>query len=179
MQISILEIVSVRKYVIGFASMPHILLNSEITHRDVEMERGRHRNRGEIRRAVTARADVIDIGQGSDLLQGRDSSSVNYRHSDVVNQLFANQKVCIPNRIENFPYREWRRRMLANDAKSLLQFRRNRIFQPEQVIRLQVFSQSGGLNRSQPVMHVLKQVDLVPVPQPQRLKQLVGLQNIL
>ena len=113
------------------------------------MERRRHRNRRQIRGAVTARADVINLSQGSDLLQRRDSSSVNYRHSDtVVNQLFANQKVCIPNRIENFPYRQWRCRMLANDAKSLLQFRRNRIFQPEQVIGLQVFPQSGGLNLS-------------------------------
>jgi hypothetical protein len=55
---------------------------------------------------------------------------VSYRHSDVGKPLFANQKVRSPSRIENFPYREWRRRMLANDAKSFLQFR-NRIFQPD------------------------------------------------
>jgi hypothetical protein len=68
MQISILEIASVRKYVIGFASMPHILLDSEITHRDIEMER--QRNRGVIRRAVTARADVINLSRAAIFFRG-------------------------------------------------------------------------------------------------------------
>jgi hypothetical protein len=83
---------------------------------------------------------MINLSQSGDLLQRSKSSPVHYCHSDVINQLLTNEKVCIPNRIENFAHREGRRSVLANDAKSFLQLRRNRIFQPEQVIWLQILS---------------------------------------
>src|ERR1700723_836990 len=120
-----------REDLIGLARMTHIFLDAKIIHRDIEVQRRRHGDRRQIRGTVAPRAHMINLSQGGDLLEMPQPSTVYYGHAEVVDQLFLDQKVRIPNRVEDFADREWRRRMPTNNAEALLQFRGHGIFQPE------------------------------------------------
>ena len=109
----------------------HIFLDPEIVHRNIEVQRRRHCHRRQIRRAVAACPHMINLRQRSDLLEMGQASAVHHRHAEVVDQLFLDENVGVPNRIEDLANREWRCRMLTNDAEALLQFCGHRVFQPE------------------------------------------------
>src|SRR5580704_9334635 len=96
MQKSILEEISMGKYFVSLRRMPHVLLDSEIIHRDVEVQRSRHRHRRKIGSSVAAGAHMINFRQRCDLFQMGDPSAVNYRHADIVNQLLGDENVSIP-----------------------------------------------------------------------------------
>ena len=85
----------------------------------------------------------------------RQSTAVDDGHAQVVDQLFGDEKVCVPDGIEDFAYRQWNCSVTADDAKSFLQLGSHRVLEPKQVIRLQTFSQACCLDRSEPVMYVV------------------------
>src|SRR5262249_8699357 len=89
MKISILKIIGMRKDFIGFRSVTHIFLNSEIVHGCIEMQRRGHGHRRQVGRTVAPGAHVINLGQSRNLLQMRDAAAVNNRHANVIDQLLA------------------------------------------------------------------------------------------
>lgn len=68
----------------------------------IKMERGGHGDRGKVGRPVTSRANVVKLRKRSDLFQVSDSPAVHDRHPDVVDQLFGDQDVGIPDGIKHF-----------------------------------------------------------------------------
>ena len=93
-----------------------------------------------------------------DLPQVRDAPRVDDRRPDIVDELLLNELLAVENGIEHLAHRNRRRRMLANQAEPRLQFRRRRIFEPEQMVRLEAFPQPRRLDRRQPMMRVVKQL---------------------
>ena len=66
---------------------------------------------------MTARADMIERCKVGCFLEMRDAAAVNDRHAQVVDPLIADEVVRVPDRIEDFAYRDGRRRVLADDLK--------------------------------------------------------------
>ena len=66
------------------------------------------------------------------------------------------------NRIEDLADGEWRRGVLPDQAEPRLLFGRRRILHPEQMIRLEALAEACRLDRRQPVMHVVQQMESGP-----------------
>src|SRR5947209_5764604 len=88
---AILERVAVRKNVVGLSGVPHILLDTEVMHAEIEVERGGHAYGTQVRCAVAAGAHLIEFRQTGDLAQVGDSSGMDDRCPDVVNELLLDQ----------------------------------------------------------------------------------------
>src|ERR1700738_2346039 len=101
-----------------------------------------------------------------------DSARVYHGGSDVVDQLLFDQLFAIPNAVEYFPHGKRRGGVLTNEAERSLVVRRNGIFQPEQAVGLQSFTQLCRLDRRQPMMRVMEQVDVPTERRAGRLEQL-------
>ena len=84
---------------------------------------------------MAPRPDVIQFRQAGDLPQVRDSASMHNCDPDVINELLLNKLLAIVDRIEDLADRDRRSGVLANEAQTFLQLRRNRVFEPEQVER--------------------------------------------
>ena len=103
--------------------------------------------------------------------QVRDAARVHDRRPDVVDQLLADQLLAVVNRREHLAHRQRRRRVLPDQAEALLQLGRDRVLHPEQVIRLQLLAQPRRLDRRQPVVDVVQQVEVGPELAPRALEQ--------
>ncbi len=103
-------------------------------------------------------AHLIQLGKTRDFPQMTDAAGVHDRRADVVDQLLLDELLAVEDRVEDFADRERRRRVLADQPEALLQFRRSRIFQPEEMVRLEVFAETGGFNRRQAMMDIVQQM---------------------
>src|SRR5579859_7116586 len=106
-------------------------------------------------------AHMIEFGEVGQLFKVRQTAAVRNRGANVVDPLVANQVVRVPNGVEHFTHRNWRGRMLAKDPKPLLQFSRSGVLDPEKMKGLQVLAQPACLDRRQPMMAVMQQVQLL------------------
>jgi hypothetical protein len=125
-----------RKCLLRLCVMQHVFLNAEVIDRDIQMQRGRHTHRRHVTRSMATRLHVVKRGEVRRFLHRGQATAMHHAHAQVVNQLLADQLLRIPDGVEDLSNRKRRRRVLANEPKTVLQFRRNRIFQPKQVIRL-------------------------------------------
>ena len=78
--------------------------------------------------------------------------------ANIVDQLFFNKLLAVPDAIENFPYRNRRDRMLADQAEARLVFSWGWVFHPEQTVLLNAFAKTGRFNWRQTVMHVVQKM---------------------
>jgi hypothetical protein len=62
MQVAAVKGLGVREDFIGFSRVPHVFLNSEIVHRNIEVQRRGHGNGGQICRTVAAGSHVVNLG---------------------------------------------------------------------------------------------------------------------
>src|SRR5580658_5279313 len=104
---------------------------------------------------------MVDFRERRHFFQMRDAAAVYRSHSDVVDQLFGDDGRGVPNRVEYLAQREWRGGVLAHNAKTFLQLSGDGVFEPKQVIRLKALAQSSRLDRRQPVMSVVQQVNVI------------------
>src|SRR5690348_6944680 len=119
---------------------------------------------------MRASAHVVNLGQGRDLFQMRQASAVDHCHAEIIDQLLGDENVRIPGGVEDFADGEWRGRVLADDPESFLQLCRDRVLKPKEMIGLKALSQTCGLDRSEPVVHVMQQVQVVSKLQAESLK---------
>src|SRR5258708_39436424 len=84
---SVLECVVVWEHAIGFLAVPHVFLNAEVVHAQIEVEGGRHTNWTQVRRAMRTGLYLIKLGQRSDFSEISDASRVHDCGSDVIDQL--------------------------------------------------------------------------------------------
>src|ERR1044072_5371103 len=91
-----------RKNPIGFFRMTHVFLNPEVVHAQIEMKRRGKAYGAEGGSPVRAGEHVMQLGQRSNLAKMTYSSRMNYSHSNVIDQLFAQQLVTIVDRVEDF-----------------------------------------------------------------------------
>src|SRR3989454_11903596 len=96
MQIAIFEVIGMRKDFIGFLGVSHVLLYSKVVNGNVEVERRSHRYRREVRRPVAAGLNMVDLGKPSDLSQVSDTTSMDDRHPQIIDQLLGDQNVRVP-----------------------------------------------------------------------------------
>lgn len=75
-------------------------------------------------------------------------------------KLLADDVLEVPDRVEDLSDRERGRGVLADQAQRFLVLGRGAVLEPEQVVRLQVLSQSGGLDRRHPVVSVVQERDV-------------------
>ncbi len=78
--------------------------------------------------------------------------------ADIVDQLLFDKLFAVPDAVENFPYRNRRDRMLADQAEAFLVFSRGRIFHPEQTVLLDAFAETGRFNWRQTVVHIVQKM---------------------
>ncbi len=118
-----LEGICVREDFIGFFCMVHVLLRTKIVDGNIEVQCSSHRDWRKICGAVASHFYVIHVGESRDLHHGSDTASVNYGHTQVIDQLFADQKIRVPYSIENLAERERRGSVLPDDAETFLKLR--------------------------------------------------------
>ena len=133
MKIAIFEIVSVGKDLVRFFRVRHVFLDSEVWNGEIEVERRSHGHRRKIGGAVAAGLDVIHIREGCDLFERRDPTAMNHADTEIINELFGDQSVGVPNSVEDLADRQRRGRVLADDAEACLKLGGNRVFEPEEV----------------------------------------------
>ncbi len=68
--------------------------------------------------------------------------------------------VAIIDAVEHFADGNRGRRVLPDGAESLLELGGHGVFHPEQMIRLEALAEAGGLDRAQPVMDVVEELNL-------------------
>ena len=150
------EGVRVWKHRVGLLRVAHVFLDPEIVDAEIEMQRGRHRDRAEIGGAMRSRPHVVQLGERRDFPQVADPPAVHDGHADVVDQLFLDELLAVVDGVEHFAHRDRRRRVLANRAERRLILRRHWILEPEQPVRLETLAEPRGLDRRKAVMHVVQ-----------------------
>src|SRR5262249_26190938 len=160
-----------REYTIGLLCVPHVLLNSKVVHAQIEVQRGRHANRAKVRSSMRAGKHVKHFREVRNFPQVTDSASVHNSRSDVVDQLFADQRLAVENRVEYFANCERSRGVLTYQPETLLQFCRHRVFHPEQAVGFKALAQSRRLYRGEPMMDIVKQMQLWTKLAPKPLEQ--------
>jgi hypothetical protein len=91
---------------------------------------------------------------------------------DVVDQAVADQRRPLVRAVEQLAHRNRRRALLPDDAEPLDVFRRKRVFQKEQPEPLALLAKPHSLDRRNPLVHVMQQLDLFAQLLPRRLQQL-------
>src|SRR6266436_1594259 len=145
-----------RKDAVGLFCVVHILLNPKIMDAQIKMQRRSYAYGTHVCGAVAPGPDVIEFRQAGDLSQVRNSPGMHNRRPDIVNELLLDELLAIVDRIEDFADRYRRSGVPADEAQTFLQLSRNRIFEPEQVIRFEAFSEASRFDWRQPVMHVVQ-----------------------
>ena len=98
---------------------------------------------------------------------------------EVINELLAYELFRIPDGVEYLAHSKRRGSVLADEAKAILQLRRNRVFQPEKMIRFQLLAQARRLDGREPVVNIVQQVQLIAQGIAQRLKELGYMPQVL
>ena len=149
-----------RKDAVRLLGVRHQLLDAEVVDGEVEVQRGRHAHRAEVGGAVAAGAHVMQLAEGGDLAQVGHPARVDHRAADVVDELFLDELLAVPDAVEDLAHREGRGGVRADRPESLLQLGRDGVFHPEEAIRLEGLAEPGGLDRREPVVDVVEQVGL-------------------
>ncbi len=110
--------------------------------------------------AVPRRLDVEALGDGRNLARLRQPADVPDVAANEINQLLGEQRQCLPARVEQLAHCQRRGRVLADQAEALFVLRAQRVFQEEQVIRLKFLRQPRRLNRVQPLVDIVQELDL-------------------
>src|SRR5947209_7187688 len=100
-----------------------------------------------------------------------ETSGMADRHAYVIDPLLPDQLLCVPDSIQHFTRCDWSCRVLANESKPFLQLCRDRIFHPEKVVRFQFLAKPCCLNRCQPVMAIVQEMNVLPKLLPQLFKK--------
>src|SRR5688572_2606054 len=88
----------------------------------------------------------------------RDATCMHDSRADIVDELILNQILAIPDGVEDLTDGERRNGVLADQAKGVLVFGGRRILHPEQAKRLQGLAQARGLDRREPMVHVVQKM---------------------
>ena len=91
---------------------------------------------------MTARSDLIKTCKVSNAPQPRDTACVGQGGTDVIDELLFDELFAIPDGVEHLPHRQRGERRLPNQPESGLVFGGRGIFEPEQAIGLEVFTQA-------------------------------------
>ena len=137
---SVGEGVGVGEDAIGFGGVVHVFLNAEIVNAEIEMQSGGHADGAHVSRAVTAGADLVYFGEAGNFSQMGNSAGVYDGGADVIDELLLNELLTIKNRVENFANGERRGSVPANQTKTFLQLGGDGIFEPEEMVRLELFA---------------------------------------
>ena len=163
-----------REHGIGLRRVPHVFLDAEIRDRSVQVQRRAHADRRQIGRAMAAHPHVVQGGEIRDAAQVRDAAGVHDRRADIVDQLFLDELLAVPDRVEHLADGERRHGVLADQAEIRLVLGRRRVLHPEQVERLECLAEPRGLDRRQPVVHVVQQVRFRAEPRGAVLRRACG-----
>ena len=107
-------------------------------------------------------AHVVQLGKICDSSLVGDAARVDHARADVIDELFLKQLLAVVNTVEHLTHGDRRGGVPANQAKTLLQFRRDGILQPEEVGGARAFFQSRCFNRSESVMRVMQEKQIGP-----------------
>src|SRR5467141_1322112 len=149
--------IGMREDAIGFGGVVHVFLDAEIVDAEIEMEGGGHADRAHIGGAVTAGADLVQLGEAGDFSQMGNSAGVHDRGADVVDELLLNELLAIEDGVEDFADSERRGGVAANQAKTFLQLGGSGIFEPEEMIGLEFFAEAGGFDGRKAMMYIVEQ----------------------
>src|SRR6266404_6175188 len=86
------------------------------------------------------------------------SACVHYGGADVIDELLLNELLAIVDGVEDFADGERRGGVAANQAKTFLQLGRRGIFEPEEMIWLELFTEAGGFDGREAVMRIVEEV---------------------
>lgn len=95
MKESVREAVVMWKNRIGFRRVPHVFLDAEVGHRNVEVQRRAHANGRQIGCPVRAGAHLIKLSERSDFPQMRNAAGVDHGGADVVDELIFDEGAAV------------------------------------------------------------------------------------
>ena len=123
------------------------------------MQAGGETDRRNVRRSMHARFDLVHRRIIEYSPQCGDATGMRYGGPYIVDELFGYQRLIIPDRIENLTDRQRRRRMLSNQSERFLILGRSDVFQPEQIVGFEIFSQFRRLNGGHSVVAIVQKRD--------------------
>ena len=136
---------------------------------DVEVHGRGQRDRREVGRAVRAGAHLVERGEVEDPPQVGDAAGVHDGGAHVVDELLGDQVLDVPDRVQDLADRDRGGGVLPDEPERLLVLRGCRVLHPEQPAVLDLLAEPGGLDRGEPVVHVVQQVEAEPEPLAHRL----------
>ena len=170
-QSSVAEHIVVREDFIGLLRVDHPLLDAEVRHPGIEVQRCAHADRRQVGRTVEARAHLVECREVREPAHVRNAAGMHDRRADEVDQVLLDEMLAIPDGVEDLADRQRRHGVMPDQLERVLILGRRRVLQPEQPIRLQLARQSRGLDRRQTMMCVMQQLDVVTVVHAQLFEQ--------
>lgn len=148
------------EHLLGERGVARILLDTEVVHGEVEVDGGRHADRGDVLRPVDRALDLVLGGEVEELAQRCDASEVRDGRAYVVDQLLGDQGLVVVHRVEDLTDGQRCGRVPADQPQRLLVLGGRAVLQPEQAVRLQVLAQTGGLHGREAVVRVVQEGQL-------------------
>src|SRR3990167_9895796 len=96
MQHAVVEGVGVREDRVRLRRVANIFLQAEVGDRHVEVQGRGHGHWRQVGGAVATGLDVVQVGEGGDLLQVGDAAGVQHGGAQVVDQLLFDQLLGVP-----------------------------------------------------------------------------------
>lgn len=106
-----------------------------------------------------AGAHLVQRGEVEDPPQVGDAAGVHDGGAYVVDELFGDQVLNVPDRVHHLADRDRCRRVLPDEPEGLLVLGRGGVLHPEQPAALDALAEPRGLDRGQPVVHVVQQME--------------------
>src|SRR4030095_11660384 len=140
--------------------VPHVLLDAEVVHAQIKMQRSCHANGTQISRSVRSGSHLIHLGEIGNFSQVRNAACMDDRGANVIDELFLNELLAVVDCVEHLANRQGRGRVLANQTKAFLQLCWCGILHPEKMKRFQGFAETSGLDWSQPMMDIMQKMQV-------------------
>src|SRR6266545_823739 len=147
------------------------LVDAEVVAGQFERKLRRMSHGRSVAGAVPGRADAEELRERLNLARRTESSDLRNVDSDEVYQPVFDQRHVFMLRVEQFAHRQRRRGLLAQQPEMIVLFRRERVFEEEEAMPFDVFTELYRLCQSHALMHVVQQFNLLAEFRPQMIEQ--------
>src|SRR5262245_34658506 len=106
--------------------------------------------------------DAVGFAQRGDLAAGRDATDMRQIMADVIDQVLGDQLLALPQARISLAHSNWRAGLMADEAKRVEIFRRQRVLEIEELVGLKILCQLQGLAGRDPLVHVVQKLHAVP-----------------
>ena len=123
-------------------------------------------------------AHAKHIGKEGDRARRRDAAHLAHMHPNKVDERVGNERLPFARVVEQLAHGDRRGALFANTGEPFQVFGRQRVFQKEEIKRLDPFGKLHRFNRVQPLVNIMQQFDLLTHLRPHILDHTQGVAHI-